>query len=61
MLLGALGLTAVLASLVQPYMPSLTRKILAQMNLDWDEVRGVGRGADWVWLCCKRDCVFRKL
>jgi len=36
-LLGALGLTAVLASLVQPYMPSLTRKILAQMNLDWDE------------------------
>lgn len=42
LLLVPLGLTAVLAALIRPYMPSITTKILAQMDLDEREVR---RGA----------------
>jgi len=44
LLLGSLGLTAVLAALLRPYMPSLTRKILAQMDLDEEEFTRLDAG-----------------
>ena len=34
---AAAGLVKILAALLQPFMPSISKKILYQLNIDWDE------------------------